>query len=444
MFDEFDVLIIGAGPAAAAALIGIEQTASLCIVTGSIFGRNARTKDIHAKIRAVADSQKEIPGVIDPIPISGWTRPALCTAVTGGLANYWGQQFIRYCSSEEWPRQYFDGYEVYQACCSQIEAEFFFDESNEPSKPNQTALGAYKVCSPRLLAGTKANVNAGLLAMRQLIEQKLIARRATKIEDRVDSLAFIGARWKATLSGGKVISAQRIVLAAGVLGTASIVMRSFLEIQSVLVRDHSPLMLYTVGLNKLLGTTRKGPDPHFNVQTLQRDTDGEGFVLFASVYNMRYAELNLVLNMVIGKSVAALAGSRAPWPANWINPVQVWTKSTITTVCIERGHNSVAAHVESQPNFRTDTELSKFVAAMRDNSVLVVKISETPPLQGYHFHGLEISTDNAHYIPIKEYLEYCSSGSLICADASVLSRISCRPHTETVMATALRSATNLR
>jgi hypothetical protein len=439
--DEFDVLIIGAGPAAAGALLGIEWTTHLCTVTGSRLRASGSTKDVHAKIRAVAGSRKEIPGVVDPIAISGWTRPALCTAVTGGLANYWGQQFIRYSSFEDWPSQYFDRYETYQASCSQIEAELSLDESNEPSKPNQQALGAYKAYSPRLLVGTKEDPNAGLGAMRQLIEQKLTARKAAIIEDRVVSLASCGGRWKATLSGGNSISARRIVLAAGVLGTASLVMRSFLEVQSILVRDHSPLMLYTFGLNKLIRTTRKGPNPHFNVQTLQKET-GEGFVLFASVYNMRYAELNLISNMLIGKSISPLAGLLAPWPANWISPVQVWTRSTTTTVCIERGGNS--AHVVNQPNFRTDTELSKFVAALRDHGVLVFKISETPPLQGYHFHGLEISTDNQTYIPIKQFLDQSSSGRLICADASVLNRISCRPHTETLMATAMRSATKLR
>jgi hypothetical protein len=436
--DEFDVLIIGAGPAATAALIGIEQTERLCIVTGSTPGTISR-KLVHTNIRTVADSRKEALGVVDPITISGWTHPALCTAITGGLANYWGQQFIRYSSSEAWPHEHFDGYESYQASCSRIEAEFVFDESNEPSNPNQTTLGAYKACSPRLLVGTKTNVKAGLLAMRQLIEQKLTDRRATTIEDRVDSLVSFGGHWEAKLSGGNTISARQIVLACGVLSTASLMMRSFLEIKSVRVRDHSPLILYTLGLNQLIKTTRQGSDPHYNVQTLQRETD-EGVVLFASVYNMRYVKLDLILNMLIGKPVSAVTGLHAPWPANWLSVVQVWTKSTSTTVSIEKAGNS--AHVINQPNFRTDSELSKFIATIRERGALVLKASETPPLQGFHFHGLGISVDNQTYIPIKEYLDQCGCGGLVCIDASVLNRISCRPHTETVMATAMQIATN--
>jgi hypothetical protein len=441
LLDEFDVVIIGAGPAATAVLIGTEQTARLCIVTGSTPGASISKKSIHAKIRSVADSRKEAPGVVDPIKISGWTRPALCTAITGGLANYWGQQFIRYSFSEEWPREHFDGYESYLASCSRIEAEFSLDESNEPSNPNQTTLGAYKACSPRLLVGTKTNARAGLLAVRQLIEQKSIDRRATTIEDRVDSLEPFGENWKAKLSAGNTISARRIVLAAGVLGTACLLMRSFPEIKSVRLRDHSPLWLYTFGLNQLVRTTRQGADLHFNVQTLQRETD-EGAVLYASVYNMQYVDLKDVFNMLIGKPISVLAGLRAPWPVNWVSPVQVWTKSTTTAVCIEKGDNS--AHVIQQPNFRIDPELSKFIATIRKGGALVVKVSETSPLQGFHFYGLEISVDNHRYIPIKEYLEQCSCGSLVCADASVLNRISCRPHTETAMATAMQIATNLR
>jgi hypothetical protein len=399
-----------------------------------------RIADVHAKIRTVAEERGEAPGLTEPIFISGATRPAFSTAITGGLANYWGQQFVRYSAKEPWPDAVFDQYQQYQTACSKIESEFQFDEMNGPIGPNRARLGVYEARSPRLLVGTKQERRAGLLSMRRLIEQKLAEQQATKIEARVDALMPKGKQWAVKLSDGSTVFANRVVLASGVLGTASLLMRSFPDIKSVRLRDHTPLMLYTYGLERIVNTRRHGPDRHFNVQTLQRDLEDEA-VLFATIYNMRYAEINLILVTLLNRFVPFLAGRHAPWPADWIKPVQVWTRSTVSVTEIHS--DGSRARVVDRPPPEGDAELAAFMKTLRENGVRVLKISEAPPLLGFHYFGLEILADDERYVPIEHFLDRRTMRQVLCVDPSILRRVGCRPHTETAMATALKLASDL-
>jgi hypothetical protein len=83
--------------------------------------------------------------------------------------------------------------------------------------------------------------------MRRTIEKLIARHNATAVATRVKSLAYDGANWRVQLIDGSIVSARRIILAAGVLGTAGLLMRSFPEVSSVRLRDHAPWMLYTRG-----------------------------------------------------------------------------------------------------------------------------------------------------------------------------------------------------
>ena len=437
---EFDVLVVGAGPAAGAALIGLDQPGRLGVVTGASSAGGTSFSDIHAKIRTIAGERREAPGIIDPISIEGVSQRAFSTAITGGLANYWGQQFVRYAKTEPWPRTVFHRYQDYQAACTRIEAEFRFEGTNGPGGPNDIRIGSYRARNPRLLVGTKHEPEAGFSAMRRMIERQLAKQQATTIDARVELLASIGGRWVAKLSDGSAVSATRILLAAGVLGTAALLMRSFPDISSVRLRDHAPMMLYTVGLDRLVNTKRPDTGGNGNVQTLQHNID-EAAALFATVYNLRYVPLNLILGTVFGRFMPALSGRCAPWPLDWITPVQVWTNSMTTTVEIDRARNT--ARVVKRPAIAQDPEFARFMDTLRDNGVTILKVSETPPLQGFHYFGLEVATEDEAYVPIEQYLAERTMRQMLCVDPAVLQGIGCRPHTETAMASAMQMASSI-
>lgn len=206
------------------------------------------------------------------------------------------------------------------------------------------------------------------------------------------------------------------------------------------LRDHAPWMLYTRGLEQLVPTDRPGKDPNFIVQSIFRDMDS-GPALFATIYNMRYAELNLIFAAFTGRSIPALAGLRAPWPAHMIKPMQVWTDATVLTVEIDRYQRN--ARIIAHPTISADRELERFIATLRDHGVSILKIGITPALQGFHYFGLEILTNGGPPLPVEEFLAERSRRSVHCLDGSGLREVGCRPPAETLMARALTLASFL-
>jgi hypothetical protein len=435
----FELLIVGAGPVAAATLMGLQNPGRICVVTGAA-ATTAPKAHIHPKIRTVADRRGEPAGLTDPIAIADTATLAFSTATIGGLANYWGQQFIRYLPTDPWPSCVFGRYEKYEAACARIETAFTIDQANTLTQPNARRMAPYRSENPRLLVGTADDPGAGLLSMRRTMEQLLARHDAITIDARVESLASYGGTWQARLTDSSIVSARRIVLAAGVLGTAALLMRSFPEVSSVRLRDHAPWMLYTRGLGQLVPTTRPGKDPNFIVQSIFRDMDS-GPALFATIYNMRYAELNLIFAAFTGRSIPALAGLRAPWPADMIKPVQVWTDATLSTVEIDRHQRN--ARIISHPTVSADRELERFIAILRDDRVSILKTSITPALQGFHYFGLEILINGGSPRPVEDFLAERSRRNVHCLDASGLREVGCRPPAETLMARALTLASLL-
>jgi hypothetical protein len=433
---SFDILIVGAGPAAAATLMGLKDPGQICVVTG-VSTTTAPSTHVHPKIRTVADRRREPAGITDPITVGETRTLAFSTATVGGLANYWGQQFIRYLPTDPWPHGLFGQYEQYVAACARIEAAFSIDQVTTRSQTESRRIAPYCAEHPRLLVGSADDPAAGLLSMRRTIEKLIARHNATAVATRVKSLAYDGANWRVQLIDGSIVSARRIILAAGVLGTAGLLMRSFPEVSSVRLRDHAPWMLYTRGLEQLVTTTRSDKEPNFNVQTISRDLDS-GPALFATIYNMRYAELNLIFANLTGWSFPTLAGLRAPWPADIIKPIQVWTNNTVSTVDIERDDNKT--QVITYPTISADRELARFVGMLRDNNVSILKISTTLPLQGFHYFGLEVSIENGALLPVEEFLAERSRFEVSCCDASGIREIGCRPPMETMMARTLALA----
>jgi len=428
----YDIVIVGAGPAAVAALGAMAQGPRIAVVTGAVPSAEKRAS-LHPKIQAVSLAQDEAAGVAERIGGTGRrSRPLFSTAAVGGLANYWGQQFVR--ESDAWPRDAFADFPAYERACARIERLFTL-EGGEPVSPGLFGEG-FRLSRPRLLAGASAGEGTGLSGMRLAFASAAASGGAQVVARRARRLLPAGARWAVELDDGSRLVAPRVLLAAGVIGDGQILLRSFPDLEALRFRDHTPWLLFTFGAKRHFPALAAGPRP-FNALTVQQDTPG-GCDLFASFYDMRGADLNLLLASTLGRAHPRLRGWPSPPGAGLVTPVQVWTPDTYGSVEIARVGGEAAFTSEPASADGPDAGLAEFASRLGRLGCRILRAKRTEPAFGYHYHDLRLrQRDGGGWSNVADLLQDRTGGVVVCVDAADLGRIGCRPHTLTVMARAL-------
>jgi hypothetical protein len=429
----FDAIVIGAGPCALAALSALPAGQSLAVVSGAE-PAFPTALDIHPKIRVVALESGETPGVADRLNAAAPRgAPLYATAIRGGLANYWGQQFVRYEAGDPYCADIFSDYDTYLRDCTAIESLFSLSGGDPPSRPVRLAEG-YVLRQPRLLSGTAADPAAGLASMRRAIDAAMGA--VTPVDRRVTRITRdTGASWQVHLSDGSSLAGRKVWLAAGVLGSARIILASMEGLRGVTFSDHAPYMAYVTGLRGLL---RARDSRHFNAFALERIQEGR-CTMFASIYDMSAAEMNLILASTIGRALPFLKGLPAPQLASLAQPVQIWTGCSFARLEVEAADGRFRGTLDDAA---ADVGLQVAFAAIRDMGGKVWRTSRTAAGLGFHYHELRVRRTDVAEQPVAAALRDWSDGGVICLDASILPRIGLRPHSLTAMAVARRLVLN--
>lgn len=425
MASCFDAVLIGAGPAAIAALAFAPPDLRIGVVTGA---RPEPAKPIHPKIAAVAFEHRERPGLAEPLGLGGRGAGLFSTAAEGGLANYWGQQFVRYREGDPWPRDVFADYRDYVGACEAIEALF----SISPAHFQAAAYVEqdYWRQTPRLVVGSRDAPSAGLYAMRHAFRSLAAEKHAELVQERVLSMARERDAVLVKLGSGEMLRARSVLLAAGVVGSLRLIMSSCPDVTAYRFVDHAPYMLQTMGLGRIAPFARDDGLRHFNAATLERE--GGGLTrLFASVYRMADAPISVLL-AALGLP-PMLRGVGVPALVDILSPVQVWTESSKARVAVEAGGRSVAE--PRTPDLASDSIAMSFVSWLRAGGVKV-RVTHTAPGLGFHYHAAEVSTGGAAFRPAQLVLDGQFGGQVTYIDAGALREIGCRPPTLTAMAAA--------
>ena len=367
----------------------------------------------------------ELPGLAEGIKFPSGTG-FHATARVGGLAAYWGQQFQRYAERDCWEMPGCRRYADYTAMCEEIESYFRVVGGAELSRVD-VGDGTLSVGMPRLLVGTPDQPDADLDAMRAALEGVLDRPDVECVDGRVNVCLPLPDGVELLLSDGRIVRARKVILAAGVVGSMGILLRSIPGIESAEFADHAPYMLYTFGSFGWLGKAPADFPAHFNDRTVALD-GSSGRRVYASVYRMSRAPISLLLATFGLKP--ALRGKKL-WPlADLARPIQVWTPKTVARYRIDP--KSATAELLSAPDACDDAHLAYFRAQIRSMGVWS-SVSSTPAGYGFHFHDLCLKGMNGHSKSAGDVANELFADRLCCVDASTMEQISCRPHTLTEM-----------
>lgn len=439
-FMLFDTMVIGAGPCAVAALSALPRGRRVFIATGadSRLGRS-ETKSVHAKIVSTATEHGEEVGIGQRIPFAGKQGGELLRpAVVGGLANYWGQQFVRYEANDPWPRATFGSHDHYLEACSRIEDLFLCTPGAAERGSIVTLGGGYQHRTPNLVVGSAGEGRLGLRTMRSAFEAQARAHGATVRQASA-------ARWELTadgvrvfLSDGSTAEGRHLLLAAGVVGTLNLAFASCADVGSATFGDHAQSMLYTTLKGRTLPTRRADGEKHFNALAIERILDDQ-VTLFASLYRLSHAPLSLLLGML--KLPQLARGMDIPGLMNVVTPIQVWTQTAQMRYRLERG--AAEAFVEEPPHAAADLEMAEFLRWLKPHAQ-VWKVNPPVPGGSFHFCAARVKTAGQGETPLDQYLAETQKGRVTAVDGSILPELGCRPSALTMMANSRRTTEGSR
>ncbi|MBC8242458.1 MAG: hypothetical protein H8E30_18575 [Alphaproteobacteria bacterium] len=435
MQEIYDAVLIGAGPAAVAAISAVPDNLKIAAATGASAASKSVGRFVHPKIDDISLRRRELKGVAHPLTFNGRKKGALYdTATVGGLANYWGQQFLRYDRNDPWPHDIFDNYSDYAASCEKVE-QLFSCMSVAEREVRQD--DGYLQCAPNLLVGSKDDPRAGLSSLRDVF-QSMSARKLDRVvSEAVSTWSIKDGLVHLRLDNGDWLVARQVILAAGVVGSLRLVMRSCPDLCVARLSDHMPYMLYYVPKFGKFNLRVSGDTGHFNSLSLER-ADEDHVQLFASVYRMSKAPLSLMLSAL----------GLPPWLPNLyppqlvdaILPIQAWTVNSKARYVIKR--DSAKAVLDYAPAACHDDELIRFMDWL-SNRGHILRRTMTPPGFGFHFHAGAVSSDGESFEGLQAFLDARYAGRVICVDGSILREVGARPHTLTAMAAAHRVISNV-
>lgn len=434
----FDTILVGAGPCAIAALSALPKGRKVLVLTGADARLSAnQSKACHAKIDSVAHENSEPRGIGDRISFVHPSKGELVqSAIVGGLANYWGQQFFRYEANDPWPQRNFVTHADYLATCGEMEA--LFRCSPGANCRSKVALDSgYRHRTPNLVLGSATGPHLGLLSMRDAFQTQATLHNATVLHLAAQRWELGNGFVRVILSDGSTVSGKQILLAAGVIGTLKLIFASCIDVRSTTFSDHAPVMLYTTLKPSMLPMVRHDGEKHFNTLAIERVLEDK-VTLFASAYRLSDAPLSLLLAML--RMPAVVKGLNIPRFMNIITPVQVWTETTQMRFRLERGRDK--AVVEAGTINGEDLEMKDFLCWLKHRS-MVWKVAKYTPGSGFHYCSARVASADAPEMPVEDYLQQTQNGRVVAVDATILAKLGCCPSALTMMANSRRTVERL-
>lgn len=432
----YDIAIVGSGPAALASLLALkDKKLKICVITGEEKTNQCYSSSasiIHPKIASVnyeEDRNISLPYAIPILP--DLKKNAIISSSIGGLANFWGQQLNRYEKSYIESQKLFKDYEDYILQCESIESNFIISDSQnlDNSFPSKLVKN-YNIAPARLLVGEMSQLSSSLQSIKNVFLRTAKNLNVKILDGRIEYLRNYLDYIELFQKDGLSVYAKKVFIAAGALGSGKIVSNSDNAIKSIDFCDHVPHMLYTIGLKRILNNIYFDKNQHFNAFTIEKSSSGN-VVFYASIYDLKFAPISLIASTLGFPPM--FKGLSVPKLFTAINPIQMWTESTIGTYRIMKDFNLVS--VLNYPNYLEDNELQLFQKFLRSNG-LIYFVRKEKISEGFHYHGVKLNFSSGYSEYLDDYLARSFHDKVVCVDGSIIRKVGCRPHTLTLMAIA--------
>mgnify|MGYP001167880151 CR=1 FL=1 len=397
----FDNIVAGSGPSGLVVFSNLKKKSML--LTGETL-KKVNSSNIHPKIKLEVDGKTN--KISDLVNSKKNKFSIFSTANIGGLSNYWGAQFYNYNIDDIWPRKIFKKFKVYQKNLREIDLIYPAKKEGKIESLKYNKFFFNQVSPPIL--------------KKKIRFSNTVKNSKKIINDRVVNFLKIKKNLIKVNTEKNIYYCKKLILCAGPIGNAFILLRSFNKIKYVTFKDHNPRLFFGLDFKKKkIFNSKKTEVTNFHIKKNKK------LFAFCIFYKINPYHFNKHLRSIIKISKYFFS--------KFLFYGQIWFKDEYNEIKINQSNNIFFL---SANNFNKNKFYNNFKEDFNKIKIKILKIVNLNFGYGYHYHCLKINLSNKIY-PINKFIKKLKlQNEIFCFDSSIIDKIDLKPPTKTFMATS--------
>ena len=396
-------VIVGSGPIGCHVLKKINDNSIL--ITGETNNKISNNK-IHPKIRV--NLKKKTNKFTDLIYSKKNDFSIYSSSEIGGLTNYWGGQFFNYAENENWPKKIFRKFSLYKKHLKLIDKTYPSLKSKTLIKKNNKNLCVNSFSPPLIKYPIVNRTNLKKIAKNKIIHDRVIFFKEIK-KNLIE-----------VVTNKNKFYCKNLILCAGPIGNAIILLRSIKSIKCLKFNDDNPRLL--LGLKwcaekNLISKNRK----LFDTEILERKKS----IIYGTVFSFNPKHFNSFFKPIIN-FIKSIMDKIFFYGIFWVNDEYNEITITLKKDKIKLSGNKI--------NFIKDKV--DMINNLNKINLKVLKVWDLKYAYGFHYHNLQVNYKKK-FISLNTFLNKMKlKKNVHCFDSSVIDKIGNKPPTKTYLATA--------
>lgn len=405
-----DFVVVGSGPSAIGALIGIKKK-NFAVITGEIKNKKKLyKKNIHKKILyEELNSNKSFLTNI----FKNKKNSVFSISKVGGFGNYWGQ------GCEYVPFEKLNNKKIFKNKSQYLKIiNYIYNFFNIVRNKKFIKLNNQFFYPSPLLKNSPNKNNTNLMSFKTAYFYLVKKKNFLSINSSVIKIKNINNNLEIKLKNNTKILTKKIFLSANTVGNSKILFESDKDIEKISFCDDCPKKIYAISFNKKFNDFIKN---HYSIISSKLNN------YFTSTYNMKKINLSFILFYIFGIKISFLEKYKSSF-LGMINFFQYWSRSTRVQAILSRN----MTYLEKK---KINQKILNYTKILKSNSIYPVLVSDTRFGEGFHFHNLKIKK-NKKWHDLEFYLKKKYNNKVFCIDASNENKINPGPFTISQMAIA--------
>jgi hypothetical protein len=396
-------IIIGSGPIGFHVFKKINNNSIL--ITGETNNKISSSK-IHPKVRV--NLKNKTNKFSDLIYSKKNDFSIYSSSEIGGLTNYWGGQFFNYTENENWPKKIFQKFSLYKKHLKLIDKTYPSLQSKTLVKKNNKNL-CVNSFSPPL-------INYSIVKKKDLKKNN----KNKLIHDRVIYFKKIKKNLIEVVTIKNKFYCKNLILCAGPIGNALILLRSISSIKSLKFNDDNPRLIFGLkwySKKNLILKNRKLFDTEIS--------EKKKTIIYGTIFSFNPKHFNSFFKPMIN-FVKNILDKIFFYGIFWVNGE--YNQITISS------KNDKIKLSGNKINFIKDKV--DMISNLNNINLKVLKVWNLKYAYGFHYHNLQVNYKNK-FISLNTFLNKMKlKKNVYCFDSSVINKIGNKPPTKTYLATA--------